>query len=140
MTDKFDPTNTADLKELWSRTPGHRPSAREAYRDLKLVEAALGRSMDDLIEQMKAEIPGAIFTSFGGNCPVQAEGFVDEQPFYFRARHEHWRMEIGGEPVVKPDWKYEEEYPGGQFEAGWMEPDEAFGFMAKAIEKWRKDQ
>jgi hypothetical protein len=30
-----------------------------------------------------------------GNCPVQAEGFIDTAPFYFRARGARWAIEIG---------------------------------------------
>lgn len=37
-----------------------------------------------------------IIDSFGGNCPVQAEGTIDGKPFYFRARGSSWSMSIGG--------------------------------------------
>lgn len=33
--------------------------------------------------------------SLGGNCPVQADGFIDGEPFYFRSRGQHWSIEIG---------------------------------------------
>jgi hypothetical protein len=71
--------------------------------------------------------------TFGGNCPVQAEGFVDDKPFYFRARGEHWTMGIGGDPVCNPEWFLEECYGEGPFDAGWMPQYEALGFLAKAI-------
>lgn len=72
----------------------------------------------------------------GGNCPVQAEGTVDGEPFYFRARGEHWSMGIGGEPVGYPAWKIKENYPGDQFAAGWMAEDEARTFIEKAAAAW----
>lgn len=75
--------------------------------------------------------------SIGGNCPVQAEGHINGKPFYFRARGEHWSMSVGGDDVIgKPEWFYEEEYPGGQFAAGWMDKAEAIGFLHQAAEKY----
>jgi hypothetical protein len=69
----------------------------------------------------------------GGNCPVQAHGLIDGEPFYFRARGEHWSLSIGsddedpsdigvyGRDVVgKPRWCHEEKWGFGPFEAGWM--------------------
>lgn len=35
-----------------------------------------------------------IVTSAGGIMPTQAEGTIDGQPFYFRARHGVWTLEI----------------------------------------------
>jgi len=77
--------------------------------------------------------PQIRINTFGGNCPVQAEGFVDDKPFYFRARGEHWTMGIGGEPVANPEWFYREEYGDAEYVAGWMAQYEALGFIAKAI-------
>ena len=76
----------------------------------------------------------------GGNCPVQAEGFIAGCPFYFRARGEHWSMSIGGEDVVgDPLWYYEEEY-GEWPEAGWMPEEKARGFIAKAASRFLTEQ
>lgn len=74
----------------------------------------------------------------GGNCPVQAEGLVDGKPFYFRARGCRWSMCIGGEPVSAPEWKMEEPYGEGPFDAGWMSEDEARGFIDMAVAAWRE--
>ena len=71
--------------------------------------------------------------SFGGNCPVQAEGAIDGKPFYFRARGSHWRVGIGGDPIAEPEWGYGEEYGNGPYDAGWMPQYVALGFIAKAI-------
>lgn len=65
----------------------------------------------------------------GGNCPVQAEGTVNGQPFYFRARGEHWSMGIGGDPVGEPKWYREREWPGGEYAAGWMDEKEALSLI-----------
>ena len=72
--------------------------------------------------------------TFGGNCPVQAEGTIDGKPFYFRARGDHWSMSIGGEDIFfAPDWFYEEDYGDAEYAAGWMPMHEALGFIAQAF-------
>ena len=77
--------------------------------------------------------PEIVITCLGGNCPVQAEGTIDGKPFYFRSRGEHWSMSIGGEDVVgNPEWRHEEEYGDGPFEAGWITEDEAREFIKKS--------
>ena len=74
----------------------------------------------------------------GGNCPVQAEGKVDGQEFYFRARGSRWSFSVGGSDViVSPDWFYEEPYGLGPFDAGWMTEDEARAFIDKAVALYR---
>ena len=76
-----------------------------------------------------------IIDSFGGNCPVQAEGTIDGKPFYFRARGSRWSMSIGGDDVVlDPDWYLEDDYGDDAFSAGWMTEVEARAFMGKAFE------
>ncbi len=75
-----------------------------------------------------------------GNCPVQAEGKINGQEFYFRARGEHWSMSIGGGDVVdNPDWYYEEPF-GARFEAGWMTVKQARGFISEAAQKFDAQQ
>lgn len=72
----------------------------------------------------------------GGNCPVQAEGWVGCQKFYFRARGNRWTMSIGGEdPVASPALEYGESYGGDDdlYAAGWMDEDEALAFIVKAV-------
>lgn len=72
--------------------------------------------------------------NIGGNCPVQAEGTINGEPFYFRARGRHWSFSVGQDPIGEPHWKHREEYlPGaGPFAAGWMTTDEARAFIDKA--------
>lgn len=78
-----------------------------------------------------------VIDCIGGNCPVQAEGTIDGQPFYFRARGEHWSLSVGGADVIgDPAWYYEEEYPGGPFAAGWMSQEEARKFLQEAAERY----
>ncbi len=70
----------------------------------------------------------------GGNCPVQAEGTIDGEEFYFRARGGGWSFRVGGDVVTDPEWRYDEDYGDGPFDAGWMTEDEARAFIAKATE------
>lgn len=37
---------------------------------------------------------GLIVTSLGGMCPTQAEGTMNGNPFYFRARHGEWTLDV----------------------------------------------
>lgn len=81
----------------------------------------------------------------GGNCPVQAKGLIDGEPFYFRARWEGWSLSIGsdhednsnftgvhGRDVVgNPRWYHEEEWGDGPYDAGWMPEDEARRMILK---------
>ncbi|MEN3973070.1 hypothetical protein WJS89_10360 [Sphingomicrobium sp. XHP0235] len=84
----------------------------------------------ELLRKMQCNISYA-----GGNCPVQIEGTVKGEPFYFRARGEHWSLGIGGDPVGEPEWYHEEGY-GNWPNAGWMPLHEAYDFLASAIGAW----
>jgi len=87
----------------------------------------------------------------GGNCPVQAMGKIDGEPFYFRARGETWSLSIGSEEedsgktgvhgrdvVGSPSREYEEDYGDGPYDAGWMKEDVARQMIEKAA-KIRRD-
>ena len=89
----------------------------------------------------------------GGIVPVQAEGFVDGNPFYFRARGEHWTMTIAQPGTDPVDWTasdgaggwhradhilyhHDEDY-GEWPEAGYMELNVAEGFITRCIAEFR---
>ena len=75
----------------------------------------------------------------GGNCPVQAEGVIDNQEFYFRARGEHWSIGIGGSDVVgRPDWFMQARWGKEKFDAGWMPEEEATRLINEAAEAYVK--
>lgn len=77
----------------------------------------------------------------GGNCPVQAEGTINGRPFYFRARGNSWRMNIGGGDVVtEPEWSYDADYGTGPFDAGWMTQDQALTFIQQSAERFTNEQ
>jgi len=80
----------------------------------------------------------------GGNCPVQGEGSVDGQPFYFRARGNRWTFSVGPNPVAvlcgdAKGFHYEEAYkPDEEYAAGWMDEDEARRFIEQAAAEYRR--
>ena len=103
-----------------------------------------------------------------GNCPVQCSGTVDGLPFYFRARGEHWSLDIaanpGDDPVSvgwpldgewerhkageitaeqvkrQPGWSHEEEWPGGPYAAGWMTVADAVRCITTAVALYRQQR
>lgn len=88
---------------------------------------------------------GMTITTSGGNCPVQIEGTIDGRPFYFRARGEHWSLEIHptatGHYLSWPDdraqWTIEQEWGDGPFDAGWMSIDTAMDIIKAGCALWR---
>jgi hypothetical protein len=71
-----------------------------------------------------------------GFCPVQAEGFINGVPFYFRARGMTVAIYVGAGPDLlgSPDWHYAESYGDSPFAAGWMDLDAARAFIDKAAQ------
>ena len=87
------------------------------------------------------EIEAAVTCRF---CPVQIEGTVNGLPFYFRARHDHWRMTIAKGDAVEASlgWQpalYEREEPYGTlggYDAGYMELSEAEQFVRACLAEY----
>lgn len=88
---------------------------------------------------------GLIIAMQGGNCPVQIEGTIDGRPFYFRARGEHWSLEIhptadGGYlswPEDDAEWRIGAEWGDGPFVAGWMPIETALAIVEAGCALWR---
>ncbi len=93
-----------------------------------------------------------VIDNIGGNCPVQAEGTVNGEPFYFRARGGHWSMSIGGSDVVgSPKWYLQAPYKDPNptphpivgamhFAAGWMPVEAAESFIYTAAHMWHRER
>ncbi|WP_233247674.1 hypothetical protein [Caulobacter endophyticus] len=67
----------------------------------------------------------------GGSCPVQGEGWVAGEEFYFRARWAGWSIEFGdqGEPPLRTHAEgYREEL---EHAAGYMPVEEAEAFVRR---------
>lgn len=78
--------------------------------------------------------------SAGGMCPVQIEGHVKGQPFYFRSRGESWSLEIGRGAVTgnsdQLEYYTKEQY--GKFpDAGFMPLHVAYDFLIQGILEWK---
>jgi hypothetical protein len=94
----------------------------------------------DALEKLADEDLPVSITGIGGNCPVQGYGTVAGEPFYFRARGEHWSIEIGGGFVLEDPAKgiprdgfyMEEEWGDGPYDAGWMEQEQAKALIYRA--------
>ncbi len=70
----------------------------------------------------------------GGNCPVQAEGYFDSRPLFFRARGDSWRVEIQDDSVPGfSKWVYCEKYKEWP-DAGFMSNEKAKKFIYKAVD------
>jgi len=81
----------------------------------------------------------------GGLCPVQAEGTVNCVPFYFRARYGYWSMGIGKDPVGagfkdNDAWYYAEDWPHGEYQAGYMSKEDAVECIHKAAKLYLENK
>lgn len=68
---------------------------------------------------IKTSIPDLIIDHISGNCPVQAEGTIAGEPFYFRARGNNWSFMIG--TFERPQFLLRKEYGSEPYDAGWMD-------------------
>jgi hypothetical protein len=85
-------------------------------------------------------------------APVQAEGTVDGQPFYFRARHENWRFAISEHNGISPvdidtpdkgkrfGFFIEERYGNEPFAASWMPREEAEAIIRECAVQYRRER
>lgn len=93
--------------------------------------------------------------SLGGMCPVQGEGRIDGQYFYFRARGSCWGLEVwppgiapeasGELPTSDCEWYYGRQWSAcrtgeidAEFGAGYMPIKIAEKFIREAGELWAK--
>lgn len=124
-----------DAERRLAQTPGTvfpRFDVRVPKPVMFLTEVPEPVQLDDDLEQREIlawEADGVVIDCLGGNCPVQAEGWIDGVPFYFRARGRRWQVGIGADPVTAtmggPGWYYEEPYGDHDYAAGWMDEREA---------------
>jgi hypothetical protein len=90
--------------------------------------------------------PKIFFTMLpSGYCPVQAEGFVDGYPFYFRSRGEHMRFNVAASGRASAwanvAWNYMEKYKDGEpFAAGGASMEECLEFINRAAARWVSDK
>ena len=86
------------------------------------------------------EATGATLDWLHGNCPIQAEGIVDGNVFYFRARGSRWEFHVADENahlLTKDLFFYSEPWGYGPYDAGWMLYETAAEMIVKAIGLYR---
>jgi hypothetical protein len=92
-----------------------------------------------------------------GNCPVQAEGYIEGHPFYFRSRGEYWALYVSPrkedrevfDPFFHDTWIYLEEYKGEVWNywrgtgeesplmcAGWAYTEECIEYIERKAEEF----
>jgi hypothetical protein len=74
-----------DLDAFWESSEGQRIKAAERAEEAEL-------------EAWLAAQPGVVVHSHGGLAPEQWRGEVDGHSFYFRERHDEWRIELDLRP------------------------------------------
>ena len=77
-------------------------------------------------------------SSIGGYCPCQATGAIYGNPFYFRARHGEWTIEIarpGEDPIGNPSLFY---LAGDDPDNGYMDNPQALYFIGTAFDAFTK--
>lgn len=87
-------------------------------------------------EYINKDLNLEIFYGPAGSCPVQAEGTICGEDFYFRSRHRHWQVRIGDTSLfAKDSWVHIEEFPYASeespFEAGMATREESIEFIEK---------
>lgn len=83
-------------------------------------------------------------TAFHGYAPVQAWGYLDNLPFYFRARWDYWRFQVGDSPVEDvAEWAGTDqnlcfELAGFYENSSWMDLEHAKILLKLAISAYKK--
>lgn len=90
---------------------------------------------------LRLDIMGLKIDYLGGNCPVQSEGRFDSYEYYFRARGEHWSLELTDPTTLNNVMTLRVRYERpGKYAAGWMTSQEAFLIIVSQYFKWKRDQ
>lgn len=74
----------------------------------------------------------------GGNCPVQSEGTINGEEFYFRARGNSWRFSVGGDVILNPLWETSDFWGDNPYAAGFMTAEEAFSIIVASAKLYVK--
>jgi hypothetical protein len=86
----------AEMDAYWASPEGQAVRAHEEAEEAALQNWLAGQ-------------PAVVITSHGGWAPEQWRGFVDHHSFYFRERHDHWRIELD----LRPSGRFCHVWKGG---------------------------
>ena len=77
--------------------------------------------------------------SYGGDCPVQMEGFIGKRPFYLRGRGEITSLEVfANKPFGETIFYYDAvTHLGTGFGAGYQTDEEVLAFLEEALKHYR---
>lgn len=75
------------------------------------ITAARQAEEDELSAWLAAH-PAVVVTSHGGVAPEQWEGSVEGRSFYFRERHDDWRIELD----LRPSGRFVKRWTGGELD------------------------
>jgi hypothetical protein len=101
----------AEMDAYWESPEGQAVRARERAEEADLQAWLAGD-------------PGVVVTSHGGWFPEQWRGSVDGHSFYFRERHDHWRIELD----LRPSGRFCHVWKGG-------DPDDDENLELKEIDE-----
>ena len=90
----------------------------------------MGEPMTNAMDGLQAEVTC-------GSCPLQIEGTIDGEPFYFRARDRQWYMGLGGDPINEPAWQMGGPWGDGPTAAGWMPVETGRAIVEECCRVWR---
>jgi hypothetical protein len=86
------------------------------------------------------KMDGIVYEITCSAAPLQIEGTIDGVPFYFRSRWTSWRIGIGGDTVMNPDWRREDDYGTEEFDASWMPEKEGLAIIERCAKEWRESK
>ena len=86
--------------------------------------------MANVMEGLEAEVTS-------GAQPLQIEGTIDNEPFVFRARGQHWTMAIGGDPANEPKWQMGDAWGYKPDAADRMPEDVGRAIVERCCTVWR---
>lgn len=96
----------------------------------------------DTVDWTTVAPPGVTVDEFGGACPVQGRGSIDDRRWYFRARGQHFQFHVArsDDHVFRNDLFYVDlEWPGETFSAGWMAPEDAIKCLQLVVALYRQE-
>ena len=87
--------------------------------------------------------PNIVIKSFGGQCPIQAEGTINGKHFYLRGRGETMYFYVFEEEMFnwKGGYRYSSvTHPGTAYGAGWAKDEEVEAFFQEAIADYCREK